>query len=61
MRSGIFPKRASSLWTLILNRRKPPIKWTEPLPADHAPTISVLIPALNEAQNLPHMLPRIPD
>jgi hypothetical protein len=33
----------------------------KPLPANHAPTISVVIPALNEAQNLPHMLPRIPD
>jgi glycosyltransferase involved in cell wall biosynthesis len=25
------------------------------------PTVSVIIPALNEAENLPHVLPRIPD
>ena len=25
-----------------------------------APTISVIVPAMNEAANLPHVLPRIP-
>ena len=27
----------------------------------YMPTVSVLIPAMNEAENLPHVLPRIPD
>jgi glycosyltransferase involved in cell wall biosynthesis len=59
-RSGTFPKRASFLWAFILNRRKLPIKRAEPLPADYAPTVSVVIPALNEAENLPYVLPKIP-
>ena len=59
--SGIFPERASFFWAFILNRGKPPIKRAGPLPADYAPTISVVIPTLNEAENLPHVLPRIPD
>lgn len=30
-------------------------------PAFKNPTVSVIIPTLNEAENLPHVLPRIPD
>lgn len=32
-----------------------------PLPAGSTITVSVVIPTLNEADNLPHVLPRIPD
>lgn len=32
-----------------------------PLPEGIDPAVSVVIPTLNEAQNLPHVLPRIPD
>jgi glycosyltransferase involved in cell wall biosynthesis len=31
------------------------------LPTLNQPSVSVIIPALNEAENLPHVLPRIPD
>ena len=31
------------------------------LPTPNQPSVSVIIPALNEAENLPHVLPRIPD
>lgn len=31
-----------------------------PLPAHSTVTVSVVVPALNEAENLPHVLPRIP-
>jgi glycosyltransferase involved in cell wall biosynthesis len=31
-----------------------------PLPARSTVTVSVVVPALNEAENLPHVLPRIP-
>ena len=27
----------------------------------NSPTISVIVPAMNEAENLPHVLPLIPD
>jgi glycosyltransferase involved in cell wall biosynthesis len=60
-RSDSLSKRSSFFWAFILNRRKPPIKWAGPLPADCAPTISVVIPTLNEADNLPRVLPKIPD
>jgi len=32
-----------------------------PFPQSARPTVSVVIPALNEAKNLPHVLPRIPE
>ncbi len=32
-----------------------------PCRPDNRPTVSVVIPALNEAESLPHVLPRIPD
>ena len=31
-----------------------------PMPARSTVTVSVVVPALNEAENLPHVLPRIP-
>lgn len=37
-----------------------PIPPFQESPAAHAPRVSVIIPALNEAENLPHVLPRIP-
>ena len=44
----------------ISNRRKLHRKRTRILPADYAPTISVVVPALNEAENLPCVLPLVP-
>lgn len=48
---GLWRKPA---WQGSVNRR------TEFLPVDHMPTVSIVIPALNEADNLPHVLPLIP-
>ena len=53
-------RRASVSWAFIFNRQKLNRKRTRVLPADYAPTISVVIPALNEAENLPSVLPLIP-
>ena len=60
-RTDSFHERASFLWAFILNRSEPARKQARHNPADHAPTVSVVIPALDEAENLPHVLPRIPD
>jgi glycosyltransferase involved in cell wall biosynthesis len=60
-RTDSLHERASFLWTFILNRREPARKQTRHAPADRALTVSVVIPALNEAANLPYVLPRIPD
>jgi glycosyltransferase involved in cell wall biosynthesis len=47
------------------HRRRAPVRRREPtaLPRERAdsPTISVIIPTLNEARNLLHVLPRVPD
>jgi glycosyltransferase involved in cell wall biosynthesis len=55
-----FPKRTSFLWAFIFNRRKHARKHRHALPANSAPTVSVIIPALNEAENLPFVLPLLP-
>ncbi len=55
-----FPRRTIFFSAFIANRRKHKRKRARILPADYAPTISVVIPALNEAENLPSVLPLIP-
>ncbi len=53
--------RAGFFWAFIFNRWKPDKRRTRILPPEYVPTVSVVIPALNEAKNLPHVLPLIPD
>ncbi len=55
-----FPERARFLWAFILNRWAHNRRRTRVLPADYVPIVSVVIPALNEAENLPYVLPLIP-
>ena len=55
-----FPGRASFFWAFIFNRWKLDRQRTRILPADYTPKISVVVPALNEAENLPYVLPLIP-
>ncbi len=56
-----LPERARFLWAFVLSRWTLDRQYTRVLPADYAPTVSVVIPALNEAENLPHVLPFIPN
>jgi len=58
--ASTLPKRASFLWAFTLNRKKSVSLRAHYSPADQVPTISVVIPTLNEAENLPHVLPKIP-
>jgi glycosyltransferase involved in cell wall biosynthesis len=55
-----FPERARFLWAFVLNRWTLNRQRTRVLPADYVPIVSVVIPALNEAENLPYVLPLIP-
>jgi glycosyltransferase involved in cell wall biosynthesis len=59
-RAEPFPERAGFFWAFIFNRWKHNRKRTRILSADYTPTIGVVIPALNEAENLPHVLPFVP-
>ena len=52
--------RARFIWAFVLNRRNQPRKLVDRLASSQTPSISVVIPTLNEAQNLPHVLPKIP-
>jgi glycosyltransferase involved in cell wall biosynthesis len=55
-----FPQRASFYWAFIHNRQKPARrKSTRPV-NEPSPSISVVIPTLNEAENLPFVLPKVP-
>ncbi len=54
-------KRASFFWAFDLNHGKSAKRPALHSPAARPPTISVVIPALNEADNLPYVLPKIPD
>jgi glycosyltransferase involved in cell wall biosynthesis len=56
----IFPARSGFYWAFIFDRWKSKRKFSRHLPPDYVPTVSVVIPALNEALNLPHVLPLIP-
>ncbi len=59
-RVELLPGRAGFFWAFIYDRWKLDRRRTRFLPADYAPTISVVVPALNEAENLPYVLPLIP-
>lgn len=56
-----FPERASFLWAFILGRGKLARRARRNLPSNYVPTVSVVVPTLNEAENLPYVLPYIPD
>ncbi|MBI5566630.1 MAG: glycosyltransferase family 2 protein [Chloroflexi bacterium] len=55
-----FPERASFYWAFLFHKWKLDARVSRTLPSDYVPTVSVVIPALNEAENLPHVLPYIP-
>jgi glycosyltransferase involved in cell wall biosynthesis len=55
-----FPARSSFYWAFVFKKWKLDNKRTRVLPAEYVPTVTVVIPALNEAENLPHVLPLIP-
>ncbi|HSD84543.1 MAG TPA: glycosyltransferase family 2 protein [Anaerolineae bacterium] len=55
-----FSKRASFYWAFIFKKWKFDKRRVRVLPVGYTPTLSVVIPALNEARNLPHVLPYIP-
>ncbi len=55
-----LPERASFFWAFLFDRWKLSSRRNRILPTDFTPTISVIIPALNEAENLPYVLPLIP-
>lgn len=59
-RVNTLPDRAAFQWAFVFNRWKIDHKRTRILPPRYVPTVSVVIPALNEAENLPHVLPLIP-
>jgi GT2 family glycosyltransferase len=50
----------SSAPVALLERARHPIDRPAPVPL-RRPTVSVIIPALNEARNLPHVLGRLPE
>ena len=58
---GPFPERARFLWAFVFNRWAHNRQRTRMFPAGYVPIVSVVIPALNEAENLPHVLPLIPN
>ncbi len=60
-RAEIFPRRASFFWAFLFDRWRLDRQRARILPAGYVPTISVVIPALNEAENLPYVLPLVPD
>ncbi len=55
-----FPEKSSFFWAVIfggkLNQQP-----RRTLPPNYVPTVSVVVPTLNEAENLPYVLPFIPD
>jgi glycosyltransferase involved in cell wall biosynthesis len=61
MRKSTSPAPGTGFWTFLFNRWKLNKKQTRILPPGYVPTISAVIPALNEVENLPHVLPFIPD
>jgi len=58
--ANIFPRRASFFWAFLLKRDGQAHKQVRLSPLIQEPTISVVIPALNEAENLPYVLPFLP-
>lgn len=60
-KSNLLTPRAGYFWGFIFNRWKLNKKQTRILPPGYVPTVTAVIPALNEAENLPHVLPFIPE
>ena len=58
--SQSFPGRASFFWAFIFNRGKLDLRHVRHFPSGYVPTVSVVVPTLNEAENLPYVLPLIP-
>lgn len=52
--------RSGFLWAFVLGRGHHPRKRSAARGIDRSPTVSVVIPTLNEAENLEHVLPKIP-
>jgi len=55
----LLPGRAKFFWAFLARRKNPHKRVTRSL-ANTIPLVSVVVPALNEAENLPHVLPLIP-
>lgn len=55
-----FPSHASFFWAFGFHQSSSKPRTTRILSPHYVPTVSVVIPALNEADNLPHVLPYIP-
>lgn len=55
-----FPGRASFHWAFIFRKWKSDKRRVRNLPVGYTPTLSVVLPALNEVENLPRVLPLIP-
>ncbi len=55
-----LPERANLFWAFIFNQWKVNQKRKRVLTTQYIPAVSVVIPALNEAENLPYVLPFIP-
>ncbi len=59
-RTSLAP-RASFFWAFIFDRWKLNKSQTRVLPPNYEPSITAVIPAMNEVENLPHVLPLIPE
>jgi glycosyltransferase involved in cell wall biosynthesis len=55
-----FSMQTSFYWAFVFKKWKLDKRLVRNLPAGYTPTLSVVIPALNEVDNLPHVLPFIP-
>ncbi len=53
------PSTAATHW-IGIDEGKLSDSWIPPQRSSKSPTVSVIIPTLNEAKNLPHVLPKIP-
>ncbi len=55
-----FPGKASFFWAFLFDRGKLDRRHVRHFPHGYEPTVSVVVPTLNEAENLPYVLPLIP-
>jgi glycosyltransferase involved in cell wall biosynthesis len=58
--TSTFVGEASFFWSFFLGRWRAHRKRARAFSAKQLPTVSVVVPTLNEEQNLPHVLPLIP-
>ncbi len=56
-----FPEKSSFFWAFIFERGKLNRRPRRVLPSNYVPSVTVVVPTLNEAENLPYVLPLIPD